>query len=65
MVFQHRDPVEKVGHERANATAEVRRSLNGSHPSSYQAGYMLVALLLRALHAELRAGLTTGPSMMR
>lgn len=44
--------VEKVGHERANATAEVRRSFNGSYPPMYQAGYMLGALQLRALHAE-------------
>lgn len=44
--------VDKVGHERANATAEVRRSFNGSYPPMYQAGYMLGALQLRALHAE-------------
>jgi uncharacterized protein (DUF885 family) len=41
-----------VGHERANATAEVRRSFNGSYPPLYQAGYMLGALQLRALRAE-------------
>jgi len=45
--------VERVGHERANATAEVRRSFNGSYPPLYQAGYMLGALQLRALQAEL------------
>jgi uncharacterized protein (DUF885 family) len=44
--------VERVGHERANATAEVRRSFNGSYPPLYQAGYMLGALQLRALRAE-------------
>jgi len=44
--------VERVGHERANATAEVRRSFNGSYPPMYQAGYMLGALQLRALQAE-------------
>ena len=44
--------VEHVGHERANATAEVRRSFNGSYPPLYQAGYMLGALQLRALRAE-------------
>lgn len=44
--------VDKVGHERANATAEVRRSFNGSYPPLYQAGYMLGALQLRALQAE-------------
>ncbi len=45
--------VDSVGHERANATAEVRRSFNGSYPPLYQAGYMLGALQLRALHREL------------
>jgi uncharacterized protein (DUF885 family) len=45
--------VERVGHERANATAEVRRSLNGSYPPLYQAAYMLGALQFRALRAEL------------
>jgi len=33
-------------------TAEVRRSFNGSYPPLYQAGYMLGALQLRALQAE-------------
>jgi hypothetical protein len=45
--------VERVGHERANATAEVRRSFNGSYPPLYQAGYMLGGLQFRALHREL------------
>ncbi len=45
--------VDRVGHERANATAEVRRSFNGSYSPLYQAGYMLGALQLRALRAEL------------
>jgi uncharacterized protein (DUF885 family) len=45
--------VERVGHERANATAEVRRSFNGSYPPLYQAGYMLGGLQFRALHEEL------------
>jgi uncharacterized protein (DUF885 family) len=45
--------VENVGHERANATAEVRRSFNGSYSPLYQAGYMLGALQLRALHGEM------------
>ena len=47
--------VNRVGHERANATAEVRRSFNGSYPPLYQAGYMLGGLQLRALHTELVA----------
>jgi uncharacterized protein (DUF885 family) len=45
--------VDRVGHERANATAEVRRSLIGTYPPLYQAAYMLGGLQFRALHAEL------------
>ncbi|HVT12882.1 MAG TPA: DUF885 family protein [Fimbriimonadaceae bacterium] len=45
--------VDKVGHERANAEGEVRRSLNGSYPPLYQAAYMLGGLQFRALHHEL------------
>jgi uncharacterized protein (DUF885 family) len=44
--------VERVGHERANATAEVRRSFNGSYPPLYQAAYMLGGMQIRALHEE-------------
>jgi uncharacterized protein (DUF885 family) len=45
--------IDRVGHERANAVAEVRRSFNGSYSPLYQAGYMLGALQFRALHHEL------------
>src|SRR5690606_31195146 len=45
--------VERGGHERTNATAEVRRSLNGTYPPLYQAAYMLGGLQFRALHQEL------------
>jgi hypothetical protein len=45
--------VDRVGHERASATGEVRRSFNGTFPPMYQAGYMLGALQLRGLHREL------------
>lgn len=44
--------VDKVGHERANAEAEVRRSFAGMYPPLYQAAYMLGAFQLRALHHE-------------
>lgn len=44
--------VEKVGHERANADAEVRRSFNGSYPPLYQAAYMLGALQIWQLRKE-------------
>lgn len=44
--------VDQVGHERANATAEVRRSFNGDYDPLYQAAYMLGALQFRALRHE-------------
>ena len=44
--------VEEVGHERANAEAEVRRSIIGTYPPLYQAGYMLGGLQFRSLHEE-------------
>jgi hypothetical protein len=44
--------VERVGHERSTAEGEVRRSLNGSYPPLYQAGYMLGALQLMQLRNE-------------
>jgi len=47
--------VERVGHERANATAEVRRSFNGSYSPLYQVAYMIGGLQFRALHQELVA----------
>jgi uncharacterized protein (DUF885 family) len=47
--------VNRVGHERANATAEVRRSFNGSYPPLYQIAYMMGGLQFRALHRELVA----------
>lgn len=45
--------VERVGHERANAEAEVRRSIDGSYEPIYQSAYMLGALQFYALHQEL------------
>jgi uncharacterized protein (DUF885 family) len=45
--------VEKVGHERDNAAAEVRRSFVGGYSPLYQAAYMLGALQFRALHHEM------------
>ena len=44
--------VDRVGHERANATAEVRRSFEGSYPPLYQLAYMIGGLQFRALHDE-------------
>src|SRR4029453_36008 len=45
--------VERVGHERDNATAEVRRSFATSYGPLYQAAYMLGGLQIRALRKEL------------
>ncbi len=45
--------VDRVGHERANAEAEVRRSFNGSYSPLYQVAYMIGGLQIRALHRDL------------
>ncbi len=45
--------VDRVGHERANATAEVRRSFIGTYSPLYQVAYMMGGLQFRALHQEL------------
>jgi uncharacterized protein (DUF885 family) len=45
--------VERVGHERAAAAGEVRRSIGGGYGPLYQAAYMLGGLQIRALHHEL------------
>ena len=47
--------VDKVGHERANAEGEVRRSFAGDYEPLYQAAYMLGGLQFYALHRELVA----------
>ncbi len=48
--------IDRVGHERANATAEVRRSFNGSYGPLYQVAYMMGGLQFRALHHEVVDG---------
>ena len=45
--------VERVGHERANAAAEVRRSFAGDYGPMYQAAYMLGGLQFWQLRQEL------------
>ena len=45
--------VEQVGHDRHTATGEVRRSFNGNYPPLYQVAYMIGAIQMRALFAEL------------
>ena len=44
--------VQRVGHERSAAAAEVRRSIMGGYSPLYQAAYMLGGLQLRRLHSE-------------
>ena len=45
--------VKKVGHERDNATAEVRRSFDGSYGPLYQIAYLIGGLQQYAMHKEL------------
>ena len=45
--------VNRVGHERDNATAEVRRSFDGSYGPLYQIAYLIGGLQLYSLHREL------------
>lgn len=45
--------VDRVGHERENATAEVRRSFAGNYGPLYQIAYMIGGLQFRELHREL------------
>lgn len=45
--------VERVGHERENAEAEVRRSFAGNYSPLYQVAYLIGGLQFRALHKEL------------
>ncbi|HEX5755413.1 MAG TPA: DUF885 family protein [Arenimonas sp.] len=45
--------VERVGHERENARAEVRRSFAGDYGPLYQIAYMIGGLQFQALHREL------------
>ncbi len=45
--------VDRVGHERANAAAEVRRSFTGGYGPLYQIAYMLGGLELKQLHKDL------------
>lgn len=47
--------VERVGHERENASGEIRRSFGGSYPPLYQCAYLLGGLQIHALHRDLVA----------
>ena len=48
--------VERVGHERDNAAAEVRRSFSGDYGPLYQIAYMMGGLQFYALHHDLVDG---------
>jgi uncharacterized protein (DUF885 family) len=48
--------VERVGHERDNAAAEVRRSFSGDYGPLYQIAYMMGGLQFYNLHRELVDG---------
>ncbi|MCG3124089.1 MAG: hypothetical protein GIKADHBN_02530 [Phycisphaerales bacterium] len=54
--------VEKVGHEKSNATGEVRRYIGGDYSPLYQCGYLIGGLQVRALHREM---VTDGPMKER
>ena len=45
--------VDRVGHERENAAAEVRRSFETNYDPLYQCAYMIGGLQFRSLHKEL------------
>jgi len=45
--------VEKVGHEPANAEAEVRRSVSAGYPPLYQAAYLLGGLQVRSMYRDM------------
>jgi hypothetical protein len=45
--------VDRVGHERDNATAEVRRSFDGSYGPLYQIAYLIGGLQFYSMHREL------------
>lgn len=48
--------VDKVGHERENALAEVRRSFSGDYGPLYQIAYMIGGLQFYSLHREFVGG---------
>ncbi|KAK2734898.1 hypothetical protein FQN55_002467 [Onygenales sp. PD_40] len=48
--------VQRVGHERATAEGEVRRSVSGDYTPLYQAAYLLGALQLYRLRGEVVVG---------
>lgn len=48
--------IDRVGHERENAAAEVRRSFETNYSPLYQVAYMMGGLQIRALHNELVKG---------
>ena len=53
--------VQRVGHERNNAEAEVRRSVMGGYGPLYQAAYMLGVLQIRSLYRDFVQSGTMSP----
>ncbi len=45
--------VDKVGHEQAGATSEVRRFIGGGYSPLYQCGYLLGGMQIKSLHTKL------------
>lgn len=45
--------VDRVGHEKSGATAEVRRYIAGDYSPLYQCAYMLGGIQIRTMHREL------------
>ena len=43
----------RIGHERENALAEVRRSLEGRYSPIYQVAYLMGGFQFRQLHREM------------
>lgn len=48
--------IDKVGFERENASAEVRRSFGGGYGPLYQAAYLLGGLQIKSMHDQLVGG---------
>lgn len=56
--------VNRVGHERANAESEVRRSFAGDYSPLYQAGYLLGAMQIWKVREEVLASGKMGEKQM-
>lgn len=57
--------VDKVGHERSGATAEVRRYIGTGYSPLYQVGYMIGGIQIHALQKELTSPAAASPLTVR